>query len=215
MLKYLVTDPRFFISHRTKYRGSRTQLYVALAVGVAFALQHVGLYYQLDDHVAVDYNEVILISVSVDLLAPLAIWIAGTFLVAVVARLWVGPLTLGNLFRLGGWALVPLLVSGVVQSAGRVYALYGEEAPDLGLFSHLSVEWEEYRGFLDGATADPVFVAATVLAALFVLYAGYIWRLVVEELGEFDNIDVAAWEAWVLAAIPTALWLWWLLLSFL
>lgn len=215
MLKYLVTDPRFFISHRTKYRGSKTQVYLAILVGVAFALQHVVLYYRLEDQVAVDYNEVILLSVTIDLLVPLALWVVATFAVAVVARLLVGPLTIGNLFRLGGWALAPLLVAGLIQSAGRVYALRDVEAPELGIFSHLSVEWEAYREFLDVASGDPAFVLATLVAAAFVLYAGYIWTLVVEELGTFDKIEVETWQAVVLAAIPTAIWLGYVLVSYL
>ena len=213
MIGSLITDPRAFIREQTKYRGNRTQAIIALAIGFAFAIQHIGTYLQLGE-AAVEYYEVIVLHVGIDLLAPFGIWLLSTLAIAVVGRILVGRLTTGDIFRLSGWVLFPLLVSGLIQSAGRLYALRGATAPELGMYSYLGHEWEQYREYLSSANSDPVFIAATVLAIPFVLYAGYLFSIVLEEIGEEDNVEVSTRKAQFLSAIPVALCLAWLLTPF-
>lgn len=214
MIANLATEPRAFIRERTKYRGTRTQAIIAVAVGLSFALQHVGSYYQLERGVAIDLYEVLVIHASIGILVPFAIWIAATVLIVVVARFLIGGLRTGDVFRLSGWGLSPLLASGLIQTGGRLYALRDADQPDLGTFSHLSYEWDQYRLYLESANDDPAFVAATVLAIPFVLATGYVWTVVAQELGGVDGVDVDAVTAAIVAGIPTLLCLGWILAPF-
>ncbi|MFP9060642.1 YIP1 family protein [Natrialbaceae archaeon A-chndr2] len=213
MLARLVTQPRYFFKEQTKYRGTRTQSMLVAAIGIAFALTHVGAYYQLGE-TAIDVYEVIILYIGLSLAVPFTIWLASTILMALVSRILSRGLLIGELFRLVGWGLYPLLVAGLVQSAGRLYAVRDTAAPELGLFSHLSYEWEQYGIYLESANSDPVFLGATLFAVVAVLYAGYLWTIAVKELSEFDNVDMATSTALVISAIPTTLCLLWILTPF-
>lgn len=213
MATELVTDPRRFMREQTKYRGVRTQIYLLFVVGIAFALQHVGSYYQLGD-VGIDVYEAIIIHVGVVLVVPFLVWIASSFLIAILARFVAGRILIGDIFRLSGWALFPVLFAGLVQTAGRLYALRGAEPPDLGMNSHLSVKWEEYRAYLESANADPVFLLSTAIAAALVVYSGYLVATALEEIGEADGIHVSRSAAAILSVVPVALCLLWVGLPF-
>lgn len=213
MATELVTDPRTFMREQTKYRGIRTQAYLLFVIGLVFALQHIGTYYQLGD-AGLDVYEVILLHATINLLLPFLIWIASTFLIAILARYLVGRILIGDIFRLSGWSLFPLVFAGLIQTAGRLYALRDVDAPELGMFSHLSVEWEEYRAYLETANSDPVFLVATIVAIPFVLYIGYLLTTAIEEIGVADEIEVNRTAAAVLSVIPVLLGLFWLSLPF-
>ncbi|MCU4751241.1 YIP1 family protein [Natrialbaceae archaeon A-CW2] len=213
MLARLVTQPRYFFKEQTKYRGTRTQSMLVVAIGIAFALTHVGAYYQLGD-TAIDLYEVIILHVALSLAVPFGIWLTSTILMAMVSRILSRGLLIGELFRLVGWGLYPLLVAGLIQSAGRLYAIQGTAAPELGLFSHLSYEWEQYGTYLETANNDPVFLVATLLAVAAVLYAGYLWTIAVKELSHFDNVEIATSTALIISAIPTTLCLLWIAAPF-
>lgn len=215
MIGKLVTDPRAFIRERTKYRGVGTQAIIAIVVGLGFALQHVGSYYQIEEDIAIDIYEVLVLHFSVSMLIPFVVWVVTAVLIAAVSRFLVGGLRTGDVFRLSGWGLAPLVGSGLVQSAGRLYALRGADQPNLGAFSHLQYEWEQYRLYLESANGDAVFIVATVLAVLFVVYTGYIWTVVVEELAEVDGTDIDTGTAALIAGIPALLCLGWVLAPFI
>lgn len=214
MIEKLVTSPRAFVQDQILYRGTRTQTFIAIAVGLAFAAQHVGTYLRLGD-VGVELYEVIAISVAIVMLVPFLLWWAATLVIVILARFTVGRLTTGDIYRLTGWGLLPLAAAGLIQSLGRLYALRGVEPPDLGAFSYIAVEWERYIEYLDTATGDPVFVAATVVALALVLFTWYVWTLVVEEVGYEDQANVTTVRAAVTSAVPAGLCALWILQPFL
>lgn len=215
MISDLVTGPRAFITERTKYRGTRTQVIIAIIAGLAFGVQHVGSYYQLDENIAIDLYEVLVLHFSINVLAPFAIWIAATALITIMGRFLVGRFRTGDVFRLSGWGLLPLVPSGLVRTAGRLYGVRGASPPDLGKFSYLGYEWDQYQLYLEFANSEPVFMLATVVAALFVIHTGYIWMMVVEALGEREGIDVDTGSAALLAGIPALLCLAWILAPYI
>lgn len=204
MIQQLVTKPRYFFKEQTKYPGSRTQMFLVTAIGIAFALAHVGIYSRMGEH-APGYYEVIAIHTAVFVSVPFLIWIGGTVLMAVLSRIISRGLLIGELFRLTGWGIYPLLAAGLIQSAGRIYAVEGTEPPELGLTPHLSFVWEQYRVYLETANSDPVFLVATAIAILLALYAGYLWTVAVEELAAFDNTTISRPKAIAIAAVPTAM----------
>lgn len=214
MYTYMVTQPRLFIRERSKYRKSRLQLYIAIATGIAFALQYMGSYYLLGD-AGIDFNEVIIISTGAALLAPFILWIVATVLIGIAARLLGRRLTLGYIFRLSGWGLVPLLLGGLVQSLSRLYAIRTEEAPEISPFAHLGHEWEVYHDYLAVALDEPVYILGSIVAVGLVIYTGYIWTLVVEQVAEMDGFDLRRKYAIGIAAIPTVICLLWVISPFL
>lgn len=213
MVTELVTDPRAFIREQIKYRGVRTQSIMLFVIGLVFAAQHIGTYYQLGEE-ATEVYEVILIHITIDLVAPFLIWVGSTFAIAIAARLVAKRLTTGDIFRLSGWTFAPLLVAGLIQTSARLFVLRDAELPELGLYSQLNVEWDAYREYIETANSDPVFLVATAIAALFILYFGYLLSIVIEEVGEEDGTSVGPKLAMALSAIPVALCLGWLALPF-
>lgn len=213
MIERLVTQPRYFFEEQTKYPGARTQMLLVAAVGIAFGLTHVGIYYQMGEH-ATDYYEVIVLHTSANVAVPFLIWIGATILMAILSRLIARGLLVGELFRLTGWGIYPLLVAGLIQSLGRIYVLRGTEAPELGLTPHLSHVWDQYRTYLETANGDPVFLVATAIAVLLALYAGYLWMLAVEELAAFDEAAIGSKKAALIAALPTTMCLVWVVAPF-
>ncbi|MFP9190135.1 YIP1 family protein [Natrialbaceae archaeon A-CW1-1] len=213
MIEHLVTQPRYFFKEQTKYPGARTQMLLVLAVGIAFGLAHVSIYYQMGEEAA-QYYEVIAIYTSVNVAVPFLIWIGSTILMAILSRFISRGLLIGELFRLTGWGMYPLLAAGLIQSAARVYALEGSEPPELGLTPHLSHTWDQYRLYLETANGDPVFLVTTGIAVALALYAGYLWMIAVEELAAFDETTIARPKAAIIAAIPTVLCLIWIVAPF-
>lgn len=213
MIERLVTQPRYFFKEQTKYPGARTQMLLVAAVGIAFGLSHVGIYYQMGER-STDYYEVIALHVSANVAVPFLLWVGATILMAILSRIISRGLLIGELFRLTGWGIYPLLAAGLIQSLGRVYALRGTEPPELGLTPHLSHVWDQYRVYLEMANADPVFLVATAIAVLLALYAGYLWVIAIEELAAFDETTIGSKKAAVVAALPTAMCLAWIVVPF-
>lgn len=208
MISNLVADPRGFFSKQIMYPGAQTQAIIALAVGITFMLQHVGAYLLLGD-TAVDLYEVIFINAGIELLGPIGIWLAATFAIVIVSKLLIGRIRFGDVFRLTGWGMLPLIGAGLLKSAARLYALQGAEAPELGAYSYIAYEWEQYQAFVNTAADDPVFVAATAVGAVFALYTGYLWMVAIEEIRAEDGFDITRPQALVAAAVPTVLCLLW------
>lgn len=213
MIGYLVTKPRHFFKEQTKYPGAKRQMLLVTAVGGAFGGAHVGTYYLMGSE-AIDYYEVITLHAAANVAVPFLIWVAATVAMGILSRIVARGLLIGELFRLTGWGMYPLLAGGAVQSLGRVYALEGVEPPELGLTPHLAHVWDQYRLYLESANADPVFLLATVVAAATALYAGYLWTVAVEELAAFDHATLSTKTAAAIAAIPTAMCLAWIVAPF-
>lgn len=205
MLTRLVTSPRAFVERQSKYPGIRTQSFLAITGGLAFGAVHLANFSLLGD-AAGNVTGPLWVLPLVNVVLMFVLWILVTILCYLIAPRFGGYPSVGLLFRVVGWGLAPLIGAGLVQSAGRLYALRtaappGE--PDLAGFQH---EYEVYQQYLAGSTADPVFVLATALAIPFVLYSGYLWALAVESISELDRRTAAA-----TVALPLVIPLAWLL----
>lgn len=208
MIANLVADPRGFFSKQIMYPGAQTQAIIALAVGVTFMLQHIGAYLLLGD-TAVDLYEVIFISAVVELLGPIGIWLAATLMTVLVSKVLIGRIRFGDVFRLSGWGMLPLVGAGLIKTAARLYAIRGTEAPELGAYSYIEYEWNQYQSFVNSAADDPLFVVATAIAAVFALYTGYLWMVAIEEIRAEDGFEITRPQALVAAAVPTVLCVLW------
>lgn len=209
MLARLVTDPQGFVGRQSKYPGIRTQSVIAAAVGLAFALGHLGNYAILGDELE-HVNQVVWVMTAVNLLIPFVLWGVATVALYYVARVFDGYFPPELIFRLTGWGLAPLIGAGLVQSAGRLYALSDAAPPAEPSFSAFEFQLESYDAYTNSALSDPIFVVATVLAVPFVLYSGYIWAVVVERTS-----DVSLREAIYVSVVPTLICLLWLAFPFL
>lgn len=204
MITWLVTDPHAFVERQSKYPGLRTQSILALLVGLAFALRHVGQIALLDDAYGHVSSPIWVLSV-VELLVPFLAWGIVTVVIYFVARFVEGYFSPGLLFRLTGWGLAPLIGAGLVRSLGELYALQSAAPPNEPSFSSFQYELEAYQVYTDSALSEPAFVLATLLAVPFVLYSGYIWATAVAHIS-----DVSMREALYVSAVPTALCLLWI-----
>lgn len=199
----LATNPQAFVERQSKYPGIRTQSLIALCVGLAFALQHVGNVFLLDEA----YGHVsgpVWVLTLVDLALPFLVWGLVTVAIYFVARFFKGYFPPGLLFRLTGWGMAPLIFAGLARNAGLLYALRDAAPPAEPTFSGFEHSYEAYQSYADAATADPALALGTVLALPFVLYSGYIWATVVDHIS-----DVTRREAYYVVAVPTllcALW---------
>lgn len=214
MIATLVTNPREFFGERIKYRGARTQGYITLIVGIAFVAQHIGAYVLLGD-VAVDLYEVIFLHSAIFILAPFALWIGSTILIVFASRIVMGKIRYGDVFRLTGWGLLPLIAAGLVQSIARIIALRGVAPPDLGLYSYIAYEWDQYREYIGTALNEPVFLVATLIGVLFALYTALLWSMAVEEIGSEDGFSVNRTKAGIIVVVPFILTLGWILFPYL
>lgn len=199
----LVTNPQAFVERQSKYPGIRTQSLIAICVGLAFALQHLGNVVLLDEayeHV----SRPLWVLTIVDFALPFLVWGLVTVSIYFVARLFEGYFPPGLLFRLTGWGMAPLIGAGLVRNAGLLYALRDATPPEEPSFSGFQYASETYQSYTGAATAEPVFVIATVLAIPFVLYSGHIWATAVEHIS-----DVTRREARYVAAVPTVLCVLW------
>ncbi|WP_247004584.1 YIP1 family protein [Halosolutus gelatinilyticus] len=199
----LVTNPQAFVERQSKYPGIRTQSLIVLCVGLAFALQHLGNVFLLDEAYERVSAPIWVLTVT-DLAVPFLIWGAVTVAIYVVARLFEGYFPPGLLFRLTGWGMAPLIGAGLVRNAGLLYALRDATPPAELSFSGFQRSYEVYQTYMDGATTDPALAIGVLLAVPFVLYSGHIWATVVEHIS-----DVTRRESYYVAAIPTALCLLW------
>lgn len=200
----LVTNPQAFVQRQSKYPGIRTQSAFVLLAGIAFALQHFGNVFLLEE--GYEHVNSVVWSISLaTLVVPFVVWGTVTVVVYFVARLFQGYFPPGLLFRLTGWGMAPLIGAGLVRSAGTLYALRGAEPPEEPAFSAFQYSYESYQSYTSAATSDPAFVAGIVLAVPFVLYSGYIWATVVEGIS-----DVTRRESICVAAVPTLLCLLWI-----
>ncbi|NGM70607.1 hypothetical protein G6M89_16620 [Natronolimnobius sp. AArcel1] len=209
MIARLVTNPQAFVERQSKYPGIRTQSIIALLVGLAFAIRHAGTVAVIGDGYGHVSAPIAVLSL-VELLLPFVIWGVVTVAIYYTARFVKGYFPPGLLFRLTGWGLVPLIAAGLIQSLGQLYALQGAQEPAEPSFSAFQYELEAYQSYTDSALGDPIFIAATVLAIPFVLYSGYIWATVVEEIS-----DVSLREALYVSTVPTTLCLLWLASPFI
>ena len=205
MLTRLVTSPGAFVERQSKYPGIRTQSILALAGGLAFGAVHLGNF-SLLGAAAGNVTGPLWVLPLVNVLLMFLLWVVVTILLYLLAPRLGGYPQIGLLFRVVGWGLAPLIAAGLVQSAGRLYALRTAMPPQEPAIAGFQHEYEVYQTYLAESTGDPAFVAATVLAIPIVLYSGYLWTLALETISELDRRRAA-----YAVAIPLALPLAWLL----
>lgn len=209
MIARLATDPQAFVDRQSKYPGIGTQSILALAVGIAFALGHAGNYALLGDELQ-HVNQVIWVQTVINLAIPFVLWGVVTVGIYFIARFFEGYFPPELLFRLTGWGLAPLIGAGLVQSAGRLYALRDATPPAEPSFSAFEFQQASYDAYADAALSEPAFLVGTLLAIPFVLYSGYLWALVVERISDVDTR-----EALYISAVPTLVCLLWIASPFL
>lgn len=205
MLTQLTARSRTSLERLSKSPGLRYQTILTVLVGAAFALQYGGTIVLLDE-MATKVNTAIFAVTVLEIVIAFVVWIGGTVGMYVVSSFVRARFIFGQLFRIVGWGLAPLVGAGLVQSAGRLYVLRDAEPPETPLRSGITYEYEEFVPYLEQAVSEPVFIAATILAIPFVLLSGHLWRLGVEEIS-----DIEPRSAIYMAAVPTVLSLYWIL----
>ena len=202
--------PSAYLEQKTNYYGYRLQFVFVVLAGFAMGLDHFLMRWVWSEDIALEITGVVWVLPVMNLLYALIIWGGATVAILFVSKVLVDSYSSATLFRRVGFGVIPLIIAGLAQSAGRLIAVLDFDDPEEPALTGFEHEMRVYEPWLEQATTEPLFIVGTIIAIPFVLFAGYMWYLAIREVSNADQRDGA-----ILAAIPTLLALIWLLPGFL
>lgn len=160
-----------FFERRARQGDLKLPTVIVVLTGIVFGLQHVGTYYSLSEE-----REVFVSTFSVlyfaQLLEPLLLWVCFTIAFYIIAQLFGAEILIGRLFRLIGWGFLPLILSGLVWTAGRYLVFSSATIPDFDQ-GVLEQEMNAY-GEMVAQNGEPL-IAVFLVGCVFLIPAGFFW----------------------------------------
>ena len=176
-----------FFEQRSKRRTVRPQFVIAILAGIAFALDMGVLYLSLGE-ASVNYGPITFLMMFAYIVVLISGWVIGTALIYLIARFIGARIQYSIFFRTTGWALVPLVGTGLCWSAGRYLALRGIDACSLtsikcGLSNKvlLSDQVSGVYSIMATATGELAFQTLYIAGMVLFVVTGYMWIVVATE----------------------------------
>lgn len=205
MVRELVTNPDAFFSRKVTQASLRVEILLVMLVG---ALNAVGLLYValevLDVRDGADMQFVVIGRLLRPIILILLAWIGYTLVFHFAASHYRGRGPPSQVLKGVAWAILPLGIGNLAQSAAFVLVLRDESVSDLleGFDSSA-----EMQALLESVMSDPIMLVATLLFAGTLLWSGYLMVYVVQHAKSISHED-ATRVVGVLVAIHLLAVLW-------
>jgi hypothetical protein len=172
-----------FLDDKLKYRSMRTQMIAAFVAGILFA-GFIGMGYVTvwgTDARSV-YGGVFYVLMLLAVFVPVVIWVAGTLVTYIIARLLGARVEFGILMRSLGWGNVPLIGTSAALTVGAFLGLRGVPACGVGILTcdltkvvPIETQVSHIFSLLGVGVDTTVFLAFYAVAVACFLLTGYVW----------------------------------------
>jgi hypothetical protein len=186
-MRTLVTDPESFFEEIITFGRVGRAALIPIVAGLAYSLQGIILF-PLFGSRSGELSSGIVTFVVGDFAQPLAVWIVFFVSAWAMVKILGGRSLIGDLMKTTGWALTPLIATGVVWTIGRYIALSDVSTefniPGTGGFRVESSEIQTH--YLSQVAGDPVYLAFRIVGIVFILAAVYLTVLGVKSASSLD-----------------------------
>lgn len=179
----IITDPAEFFERQARQGSFKGPGVVLLVTGLSFALQHIATYYTLGPERS-RFVSVFTVLFTAQLLEPLFLWIVFSVAFYGIAVSLGGDVLIGRVFRLSGWAFLPLILSGFAWAVGRWIVLDSASVPDFTT-GVLGEELDAY-GQIVAQHAVPVTVVF-LLGCVFMIVSVHLWAHALRKSGRLSR----------------------------
>lgn len=179
----IITDPETFFERQARQGSFKGPGLVLLITGLSFAFQHIATYYTLGPERS-EFVSVFTVLFTAQLIEPLFLWIVFSIVFYGIAVTLGADILIGRVFRLSGWAFLPLVLSGIGWAVGRWIVLDSAAVPDF-TSGVLGEELEAY-GQIVAQHAQPL-VAVFLLGSVFMIASLYLWMHALRKSGTLSR----------------------------
>lgn len=186
MVVRLFTDPEKYLERKSAIGRIYEPGAIVVLVALSYTLQPIAFFYALEPAEVDIVMDLLTVQWIGYLLWGLGLWGIFTFMLYVLSSLVGGKPLLGHMVRVVGWGMAPMILTGVVWSAGKyvVFQDYTLTEPDYPGVDQQNIAFSEFTA---QAAGDPVLIGTTLLGCLFVAVSGYLWAA---GLVTASNIDI-------------------------
>lgn len=178
MVRELVTNPDAFFSRKVAQASLRLEILLVVLIG---ALNAVGLLYVvvkvLDVRDGADMRFVVIGRLLRPIILILLVWVGYTLVFHFAASHYRGRGPPSELLKGIAWALLPLGIGNLAQSAAFVLVLRDQNVSDLLVGFDSTAE---IQALLESVMSDPIMLVATLFFAGTLLWSGYLMIYVVK-----------------------------------
>ena len=205
----ILREPEEYFRDRVKYPRLRMQVMVVLLAGIAITLWRPSLYYFWSGSAQYITDPILMLTFG-EITAVLLLWLILGLIWHYMAQFFGGDSNYGRMLRTTGYGFFPIIIAGLIWSAGYAYTLSNAPNPPqppqlAGMqsagFQHYYAQYEDFVGQVHD---DPIILVAIGIGSLFVLWAGYLWQRAVMVSG--DTNEKVAGAAALLGMSVFLLW---------
>lgn len=186
MIIDMVRSPRAYFEERIKYPRLRWQSVIVILAGVAANIWYFTLLDVLGAGSAL-IEDVLLILPFFGIVEYYLWWWLLTGLMQFVASMLGGETSYIRLLRLTGYGFLPMIIAGLVWSAGYTIAFDNPIPPERPEVNSFPSKYAEYTKFMEQFAGNVNIIAGLVVGSIFVLVSGYLWMRAITVATDLDD----------------------------